>query len=176
MIGLTLKKLQQSYNLENLDSVPELAKELKALNDQVLFYASTQYLESLILEDTWVAVGWSSDILPVLLREPDIQAVFPESGTALWADLWVQPTASSGDFSAVSEWINFWWEDAVAANLSQFTSAISPFVPKKSMEKSQGQLLADHPDRFEQSEFLLPLPSSTIQQYQRLWQSMRAVT
>ena len=176
IIGLTLKKLRQSYNLEDLETVSELSDELKALNDQVLLYASTQYLEPLILGDAWVAVGWSSDILPAVAQEPDLQAIVPESGTALWADLWVQSqTTSSSDANAVSKWIDFWWEETVATNLSQFTSASSPLKSDKITEKSQSQLLVAHPDRFDRSEFLLPLPPKTIQQYQQLWQTMRTL-
>ncbi|NJM64669.1 MAG: extracellular solute-binding protein [Acaryochloris sp. RU_4_1] len=180
VIGLTLKRLQQSYNLKNLDAVSALPTELQALNRQVRFYASTQYLESLILGDTWVAVGWSTDILPALLQEPDIAAVFPQGGTALWADLWVEPRtsttstlAANADSRAVSQWINYWWEASVAANLSQFTSAISPLIPASVTSQSSSQLLIAHLDRFERSEFLLPLPPATLDQYQRLWQEMR---
>ncbi len=177
IIGLTLKKLQKSYNLEDLETVSELPDELKALNDQVLLYASTQYLEPLILGDAWVAVGWSSDILPVVAREPNLQAIVPKSGTALWADLWVQSqTTSSSGADAVSKWIDFWWEETIATNLSQFTSASSPFISDEITEKSQSLLLVSHPDRFDRSEFLLPLPSPTIKQYERLWQTVRTLT
>lgn len=177
IIGLTLKKLEQSYNLENLDTVPELSQELKALNSQTLFYASTQYLEPLILGDTWAAVGWSTDILPALAQEPELQAVFPVAGTALWADLWVQSQTKPdrGHSAAISQWINFWWEETVATNLSQFTAAISPFIPSTVTAKSPSQLLVAHPERLEHSEFLLPLPPITLEQYQRLWQTMRTV-
>lgn len=173
VIGLTLKKLKQSYNLDNLDTVPELSQELETLNRQTLFYASSEYLEPLILGDTWAAVGWSTDILPAIAREPDLQAVFPASGTALWADLWVQAQTDTKPSAAISQWINFWWEETVAAQLSQFTPAISPFIPATVTEKSPGQLLVASPDRFDHSEFLLPLPTATIEQYQQLWQSMR---
>lgn len=175
VIGLTLKKLNQSYNLENLDAVSELPQELEALHRQVLFYGSTQYLEPLILEDTWVAVGWSTDILPAIAQEPDLQAVFPESGTALWADLWVQSQAQSKrEPAAVSEWINFWWEETVAANLSQFTSATSPFLSSNLTEKAQSHLLVANAERFDRSEFLLPLAPTTLKQYEKLWQTLRA--
>lgn len=171
VIGLTLKKLKQSYNLADLEAVSELAQELELLNSQTLFYASTQYLEPLILGDTWVAVGWSSDILPALNQEPDLQAVFPISGTALWADLWVQ--SQSQPSNTANQWINFWWEEAVANNLSEFTDAISPLLSATLPNKSRSQQLVANPGQFDRSEFLLPLPSTTLEQYQRLWQAMR---
>ncbi|MDJ0677201.1 MAG: extracellular solute-binding protein, partial [Calothrix sp. MO_167.B42] len=70
VVGLVLKKLGKSYNTENLDSVPELETELRSLHKQVKFYSSDQYLEPLMIGDTWLAVGWSSDILPALVRNP----------------------------------------------------------------------------------------------------------
>lgn len=171
VIGLTLKKLKQSYNLDNLEVISELPGELERLDKQVLFYDSTHYLEPLILEDTWAAVGWSSDILPTLAREPDLKAVFPISGTALWADLWVQPQTSQPEVA--HQWINFWWEAAIANNLSEFTTAISPALSQPLTKKSQSQLLVAYPDRYKRSEFLSPLSPTTLEQYQKLWQTMR---
>ncbi|NER32576.1 MAG: extracellular solute-binding protein [Oscillatoria sp. SIO1A7] len=90
-IGLTLKKLGYSYNAKDLAKISGLKEELQSLNQQVKFYSSDTYLQPLITGDTWLAVGWSSDILGVMQRYRQIAAVVPLSGTALWADLWVRP-------------------------------------------------------------------------------------
>lgn len=37
----------------------------------------------------WVAVGWSSDVLPAVKRMRNVAMVVPRSGASLWADLWV---------------------------------------------------------------------------------------
>lgn len=37
----------------------------------------------------WVAVGWSSDVIPVAKRMSNVAVVVPKSGASLWADLWV---------------------------------------------------------------------------------------
>lgn len=37
----------------------------------------------------WVAVGWSSDIIPAAKRMSNVAVVVPKSGASLWADLWV---------------------------------------------------------------------------------------
>lgn len=39
--------------------------------------------------DVWVAVGWSSDVLPVVKRMSNVAVIVPKSGASLWADLWV---------------------------------------------------------------------------------------
>ena len=90
VIGLTLKKLGKSYNTQQLDRVPNLKKELASLHQQVKLYSSDAYLQPLILGDTWLAVGSSGDLLPLLQTQKDIALVVPVSGTALWTDLWVE--------------------------------------------------------------------------------------
>ena len=93
VIGLTLKKLGFSYNTQNLSQVPKLKAELRALHQQVKYYSSNQYLEPLLVGDTWLALGWSTDVLSVRSIYNQIDAVVPQSGTSLWADLWVQPAS-----------------------------------------------------------------------------------
>ena len=181
VIGLTLKKLGQSYNTINLQDIPTLEAELLALNQQVKFYSSEHYLQPLILGDTWLAVGWSHDIMPIVQRERQIRAVVPHSGTALWADLWVQPTATKNVSTLTQKWIDFCWQLETAEAISLLTSGTSPILttanpkklPKGLVENSLGL-----PDAaiLNQSEFLHPLPKSVIKQYQELWQKMRPGT
>lgn len=52
-------------------------------------FDSTHYLKAFAVGDVWVAVGWSSDVLPVVKRMSNIAVVVPKSGSSLWADLWV---------------------------------------------------------------------------------------
>jgi putative spermidine/putrescine transport system substrate-binding protein len=173
VIGLTLKTLQQSYNAENPADLEALWPKLKSLNQQVKFYDSTHYLEPLIMGDAWAAVGWSADILPILEREPEIHVIAPASGTAIWADLWVQ--ASVGNSAALNEWVNFWWQAEIADALSQFTDALSPLLQDFSTQQSRLATLLTDNSIFENSEFLTPLSEKTRQQFQDLWQQMRAL-
>lgn len=56
---------------------------------QVRLFDSMNYLKAFGAGDAWVAVGWSSDVLPVAKRMSNIAVVVPKSGASLWADLWV---------------------------------------------------------------------------------------
>lgn len=47
------------------------------------------YLKSFSVGDAWVAVGWSSDVIPAAKRMSNVAVVVPKSGSSLWADLWV---------------------------------------------------------------------------------------
>ena len=178
VIGLTLKKLGASYNTNNLEQVPNLKTELASLHQQVKFYSSQAYLQPLVLDDTWVAVGWSSDLLPLQTRYPDIETIIPASGTALWADVWVQPKQNSALSEAMLQWINFCWNLQAATEIGLFTSASSPILLNTSRDQLPEALKQDSlripPQKvMDNSEFLLPLSAETQQQYQQFWREMR---
>lgn len=187
VIGLTLKKLKHSYNTTDLNQVPNLQEELQSLHRQAKFYSSNHYLEPLVLGDTWLALGWSTDVQSVQSSYRQIEFVVPPSGTSLWADLWVQP-ASRADKSnsaqtdelqsLVKEWIEFCWQPKSAIEISLFGKGNSPAIanikpgdlPKNLRENSL--LLQDSPV-FANSEFLKPLPQSAVEQYEALWNEIR---
>jgi len=195
VIGLTLKKLGQSLNLADLQSVAHLPTALQSLQQQVKFYSSKAYLQPLILEDTWLAVGWSHEILPILKRERELAGVVPQSGSILTADLWVHPTAApkvnmgkSDRLSLMKQWIGFCWQPQTATQISRLSSATSPlFFGKTAVDKTDLGKTADPlPESLRQatatiadteiqqrSEFLLPLAPSTLEQYHQLWTMMR---
>lgn len=181
VIGLTLKALGYSYNELNLGSIPKLKTSLIGLHQQIKFYSSTAYLQPLILEDVWVAVGWSADILPVLKQYPDLEAVVPRSGTALWADLWVKPakkTDGEATQSLSDRWIDFCWQEKAAQQISLFTPGTSPILltlDRASVAQSlqENALVLPSAEIFQQSEFILPLPAASQQQYEALWKEIR---
>ncbi len=191
VIGLTLKKMGQSYNSTDLSRIADLPAELAALHQQAKLYSNDTYLQPLMVEDTWLAVGWSGDVVP-LLEQGKLGAVIPASGTALWADLWVRPATPSNpatpvmprpeagdDLALVREWIEFCWRPQGAKQLSALTSAVSPMlealpVAELPMAVRQNPILNPDPQILERSECLYPLPDTTRQQYAQLWQAMRS--
>ena len=181
VIGLTLKKLGQSYNTTNLQAVPQLEAELTALHQQVKLYSSDAYLQPLLLGDTWLAVGWSTDVLPLMQRNPSIAAVVPKAGTALWADLWVRPaTTKAVGSSLAANWISFCWQPEIAAQLSLLSRATSPAVLKMASANlpvalSQDTVLLPDAATRQASEFLKPLDRATAEAYQALWHHLRKV-
>ena len=182
VIGLTLKKLGQSVNLPELP--PNLESELRSLHQQVKFYSSDAYLQPLILEDTEVAVGWSTDILPLLERDRRLAAVVPQSGTLLTADFWVSPVqaVATGDrLALLKKWIGFHWTPQTATQLTLLSSAASPLFnataaspvrPVPDLLKSKS-LLLPAADIQQRSELLLPIAAPMLEQYRRLWTTIR---
>jgi len=149
------------------------------LHRQVKLYSSDAYLEPLILGDTWLAVGSSADLLPLLQTQKDIALVVPVSGTALWTDLWVEP-ASANPVSLVEKWIDFCLQPRVAPELSLLAKASSPIIVGMKPEnlpfaiRTNSVLLPDA-KILEASDFLLPFGEAGIAQYRSLWQEIRQV-
>lgn len=182
-IGLTLKKLGYSYNTQDLNQVTNLEAELSALHQQVKFYSSDHYLQPLILGDTWVAVGWSTDILPISKRYSNIKFVIPQSGTSLWTDLWVKPRLpgdkiTKEESTLAQAWIDFCWQFKPAQQISLFTSSTSPILwsidtQKLSKDLHKNPFLTLSAKSKENSEFLVPLEVKTAKQYESLWLKIR---
>lgn len=178
VVGLTLKKLGKSYNTENLNEVTSLAEELQNLDKQVKFYNSASYIEPLILGDTWVAVGWSNDIVSLLSRYPQLSIIVPNSGTALWADLWVQPKGNDKE-DLSNKWIDYCWETKIAKQIALLTKANSPIstditkIAASEVPKPLQNLLLVNPEIFNESEFLTPLSKTTSEQYDSFFEKMK---
>jgi len=173
--------LGQSAHLQDLTTVPSLTSELQALHQQVKFYSSDAYIQSLSLGDTWATVGWSNEILPTIERDRTLAAVIPATGTLLTADLWVHPATaqpSPAQSALLLKWINFCWQPKIATQLSLLSSAASPlFKGKQSIETptslQQKPLLLPPAAVLQRSEFLLPLTGASSEQYRRQWLKMR---
>ncbi|MEL6929950.1 MAG: substrate-binding domain-containing protein [Cyanobacteria bacterium J06600_6] len=186
IIGLTLKKLGGFYNSQNLDNVANLEAELLALQRQAKLYSSDRYLEPLVLGDTWAAVAWSTDILPLQKRYPEIEFVIPESGTSVWADIWVKPKLAESvsipesdiQPSVSDRWIDYCWQAKTASKISQFTNGISPILTGVDLQDVSPKLQQDiflnsEALNSDKSEFLLPLKPETEKQYRDLWLKVR---
>jgi putative spermidine/putrescine transport system substrate-binding protein len=181
-MGIALKQLGRSYNTRDLQPLVNLKPTLEQLHQQVKFYSSNAYLQPLSLEDTWLAVGWSTDYLEMKRKGSDryIAAVIPRSGTALSADLWIRPaqTATNPDKQMLAKWIDFCWQSEPASQISIFTAGASPIFLNTSSkdipDTIQGNsLLLPSKSVISQSEFIQPLPENIDKQYRQLWQEIR---
>jgi putative spermidine/putrescine transport system substrate-binding protein len=182
VIGLTLKKLAASYNPADLDRVTNLKTELQKLHQQVKFYSADTYLQPLTLGDTWVAVGWSSDIIDLVQKNPKIGAIVPKSGTAIWADLWVQPTSKHPNAAKRSQlsqqWMDYCLQPQPSNQISELSSGAAPLLTSLPAANIPADLQAKSlilPDRsiLARSEFIYPLSATIQAQFDKLWQEIR---
>ena len=171
VIGLVLKKLGKSYNTENIKQISALKPELQALNQQVKFYDSQNYLEPLITGDTWLAVGWSHDIIPVISCYQKFAAVVPQSGTAIWTDLWVSPKGVSNDGLAY-QWLDFCLQPNTSKQIALLTKSNSPVdnaMVVGDIQKQLQNLFLTDAEILAKSEFILPLPPAVMKEYEDLF-------
>ncbi|XP_022936759.1 uncharacterized protein LOC111443255 [Cucurbita moschata] len=190
VIGAVLKYMGASYNTKDISSqIPggkdAVQQNLTSLAKQVRLFDSTHYLKAFAVGDVWVAVGWSSDVLPVVKRMSNIAVVVPKSGSSLWADLWAIPATSrieaepvggrvKGPSPLIHQWIEFCLQPARALPFKQeVVPGASPasiegpeVVPKELFEgkpKLDTNLIGGVPplDILEKCEFLEPLSEST---------------
>jgi putative spermidine/putrescine transport system substrate-binding protein len=182
VIGLALKKLGLSYNQADLDQVTSLKLELQKLHQQVKFYSADTYLQPLTLGDTWVAVGWSSDIMDLVQKNPNIGAIVPRSGTAIWADLWVQPKSKNSNsperVKLSQQWMEYCLQVQPSNQISLFTSGTAPLLTSLQSTSILPDIQHNSlilPDRaiLGKSEFIYPLSAATQSQYDRLWREIR---
>lgn len=188
VLGLALKRLTDRFTVEDLDQVTDLSTTLEDLHQQVRVYTSDAYLQPLAIDQLWLAVGWSTDILPALARYRQLAAVAPTEGTVLTTDLWVRPAANEANgtngaaIAALSplmqQWIEFYWQLPVATALSSSTAAAAPQfagMPETELPNAlQGelpQLLP--PDLIDRSEFLAPLEATVEADYLDRWRNLR---
>jgi putative spermidine/putrescine transport system substrate-binding protein len=193
VIGLTLKKLGYSYNLPNINQVKNLQTDLAKLHQQVRFYSADNYLQPLIMGDTWVALAWSSDAIDLVKTNPDMQAIVPHSGTAMFADLWVQPALSAklspteklsacnpNRLNLTQQWLDYCLQPKVSNQISLLTASASPLLTSLNPTEilpdvSQNPLILPAKAILANSEFIYPLSSASKTQYDRQWQAMRQV-
>jgi putative spermidine/putrescine transport system substrate-binding protein len=178
-IGLMLKGLGESANHPHPDQLPALVAQLEQGRSRVKTYGSTDYLQPLLREDIWLAVGWSTDVLPRLENYRQLAAVVPEPGTLLSADVWVRPradrSAATADLTDLDrQWLSYWLDPAVAEPLQIFSYGTSPLLLPQGPDQStpaNHRLLPTLKQR-QNSDFLLPLAPDSQAIYQDLWRRL----
>lgn len=184
VIGLALKHLGVDYvdrttgQPTDLSQVADLEVTLQQLQQQTKLYSSDAYLQPLILGHTWLAVGWSSDLLPQLRTRSNIKVVIPRSGTTVWADMWVRPKRQeSGNQRDYNPWIDAFWQAAFADKLALLSYGGSPLTARapvaSAAEQRQNPLLNITDALWQKCEPLPPLSPAKIRQYDNLWEKIR---
>ena len=184
VLGLLLKALGYSANDRTPAAHADLTEAIAALRPQVKLYASDNYLQPLIMEDIALAVGWSTEVRPVLSRYRQLQAVTPDPGTLLTADVWVKPNPTRTAPPAVAvtpvdqQWLSYWWQPEVVAPLSLFSQGLSPALLsparlRQPLGFDSATVYLPTAAQVANSEFIEPLPETAIAAYRDLWLTLR---
>ncbi|XP_072956207.1 uncharacterized protein [Typha angustifolia] len=205
IIGAALKHLGASYNTRDIESQVNGGRKavlgsLMELQRQVRLFDSVHYLKSFGIGDVWVAVGWSSDVIPAAKRMSNVAVVVPKSGTSLWADLWAIPYATKfntdrigGRVRSPSPLIHQWLEFCLQTDrdlpfLQEIVPGASPVNlehpplegpnPRESSKgkpKLDTNLMYGVPpaEILDKCEFLEPLSGKALEDHQWLISSMQ---
>lgn len=201
IVGAVLKYMGASYNTTNIDSQVvggknAVLQQLKLLVQQVRLFDSQHYLKAFRAGDVWVAVGWSSDVIPVAKTMSNVSIMVPKSGASLWADFWAIPAASRldtdqiggrvrGASPVVQQWVEFclqqeralpFKEEIVpgASPISLKGPVEQPQEFKKGRPKLETNLVANVPpaEILSKCEFLEPLSEDALSDYEWLISSL----
>ncbi|XP_031288308.1 uncharacterized protein LOC116147017 isoform X2 [Pistacia vera] len=203
VIGAVLKYMGASYNTSNMNlqlagGRTAVQQNLSLLGKQVRLFDSMHYLKAFGVGDVWVAVGWSSDILPAAKRMSNVTVIVPKSGASLWADLWAIPAASRletdqiggrvrGPSPLIHQWIEFCLQ---AARALPFKQEVIPGASPSALESTPVEMPRDllkgkpkldtnliagvpPPEILARCEFLEPLSDDTLSDYEWLINGMQ---
>ncbi|XP_031247122.1 uncharacterized protein LOC116104835 [Pistacia vera] len=203
VIGAVLKYMGASYNTSNMNlqlagGRTAVQQNLSLLGKQVRLFDSMHYLKAFGVGDVWVAVGWSSDILPAAKRMSNVAVIVPKSGASLWADLWAIPAASRletdqiggrvrGPSPLIHQWIEFCLQ---AARALPFKQEVIPGASPSALESTPVEMPRDllkgkpkldtnliagvpPPEILARCEFLEPLSDDTLSDYEWLINGMQ---
>ncbi|MEM6436550.1 MAG: extracellular solute-binding protein [Cyanobacteria bacterium P01_D01_bin.115] len=182
VLGMMLKAGGHSVNDPDPTAYPDVVRSLATLASQVKVYSSDYYLQALIKGDIWLAVGWSTEIQPLLSQYRQLSMVAPDPGTLLSADVWVKPNRQAEAASAIAlteleqKWLAYWWQPAVITPLTLFSQGVSPrLLTTQDTTGVEGAAEARRPtaQQLEQSEFITPLAKPVIARYDELWRRLR---
>lgn len=203
VIGAVLKYMGASYNTKNIDlqvagGRSAVQKNLELLRKQVRLFDSVNYLKAFGVGDVWVAVGWSTDVIPIAKRSSNVAVIVPKSGASLWADLWAIPATSRfetnriggrvrGPSPLIHQWIEFCLQ---AARALPFKQEVIPGASPSALESAQVEVPTEltkgkprldtnliagvpPPEILARCEFLEPLSDCTLSDYQSLIATMQ---
>lgn len=96
----------------------------KARNDgQIRAFTGNEYIQDLAAGNLLACEAWSGDVAAA--EDPNLVFVTPEEGTMIWADNMLVPNLATHQANA-EDWINFYYEPEIAAQLAAFVWFICP--------------------------------------------------
>ena len=92
MLSVDIHRIVSRVSFEVNFRKSTVKSQLRKINPlflQVCVFDDSVSVKALAAKDVWVVVGPTNYVLPAVRNMPSIHLVVPESGTLLWADLWV---------------------------------------------------------------------------------------
>jgi spermidine/putrescine transport system substrate-binding protein len=124
--------------------------EQAAGSGQVARFTANEFVDALQSGEFAACLAWSGDIIQLQAERPDIRFVIPAEGGIRWFDSMVIPIRAA-DPLAAADWMNFVYDPANAARITQAVQYISPVLGvREELRQAGGEAarLADNPILF----------------------------
>jgi spermidine/putrescine transport system substrate-binding protein len=92
---------------------------------QIRRFTGNDYQNDLLAGNLAACIGWSGDVAQLVLEQPDLRFLVPESGGVLWSDLMLMPKGAQHRREAAA-WMNWVYEPVEAARIAAAVQYISP--------------------------------------------------
>ncbi len=144
---------------------------------QIRQFTGNNYVGPLSRGDIVACEAWSGDVLALQFDDPDIKFVIPEEGLSLWSDNMLVPNLATHKANA-EEWMNFYYDPAVAAKLAAWVNYICPVEGAREEMTKIDKSLVDNPLIFPDDDFLeatfafMPLTEAQASQYELDFQNV----
>ena len=120
-------------------AIERLEKVVKS--GQIRAFTGNEYTQDLAAGNILACEAWSGDVIQLQFDNPDIKFVTPEEGLSLWSDNMLIPNLAAHQSNA-EEWVNYYYEPEVAAQLAAWVNYICPVKgAKEEMEKIDPSLV-----------------------------------
>ena len=107
---------------------PSFARLEQARKDgQIRRFTGNDYQNDLLAGNLAACIGWSGDVAQLVLEQPDLRFVVPESGGVLWSDVMLMPKGAQHRREAAA-WMNWVYEPVEAARIAAAVQYITPVV------------------------------------------------
>jgi len=141
-------------------------------NGQIRKVAGNDYLDDLDHGDAWAVIGWSGDIsqLNVEAGEEKYGICVPDAGGQVWSDSMVAPYTSN-QMDSVEKLINFYYDPAVAAQVSATVGYICPVegtqaaIEKINPDLAKNEWIFPTDDLLKKTSFLRWVSTADYQKY-----------
>ena len=134
VLSAALKAEGMSANASDVGGADgRVSARVRALRENVKVFDDLQYTQAIACGDCAVVIGPSEDIFSVARRSTLIGLAVPSSGTTLWSDCWVVPTATvankgGGPSPVLEQWIDYTLQPARVNMRVGLKGGISPLM------------------------------------------------
>jgi spermidine/putrescine transport system substrate-binding protein len=180
-IGLFLLEMgvDPSGEIEPTAYDEAVAKVQKAVDDgQIRQFTGNDYTGPLAKGDVWAAIAWSGDIVILQADNPNLEFTIPDAGGMTSVDTMVIPT--DGDVYTASTFMNFFYDPAIAAQVTAYVNYISPVsgtleeIQQIAPELAEDPLVFPTPEVLENLYEFNPEAIENVE-YQEKWQAVIGV-